>query len=87
MKMYMKDIRYTDTMKNRERYFGDLHGRDIMRWVHAFYTKPCGHNWEIMEIVDELKKQYDVSYAHLAKIAFSIDCLVADIKQMQKKKA
>lgn len=88
MKIYMKDIRYTPTMKNRERYFGDIHGRDIMKWVNKYFTQPCGHRYEIMEIVEDLRKYLpSVSYAVLAKIAFSLDCLIADIHGMQKKKA
>lgn len=80
-KLYMKDIRYTPTMKMRNAYFGDLHGRDIMRWVNKYRAKPCGHAYGVMEIVEDLKKEVDVSYAVLAKIAFSLDCLIADIKR------
>ena len=96
-KLYMKDIRYTDTMKNRERYFGDLHGRDIMRWVNRFWfqvptamvedklSKSPRHRWEIMEMVEVMRAELpSVSYAVLARIAFALDCLITDIA---KKKA
>ena len=96
-KLYMKDIRYTDTMKNRERYFGDIRGRDIMRWINRFWfqvpTALVGdklsdtprNRWTIMEMVDELRAELpSVSYAVLARIAFALDCLITDIA---KKKA
>lgn len=87
-KIYMKDVRYLPTMKNRAMYFQDIHGRDIMRWVNKFIAQPCGHRYEIMEIVEALKLELpSVSYAILAKIAFSLDCLIADIKRKGPKSA
>lgn len=84
-KIYMKDIRYTPTMKNRVRYFQDIHGRDIMKWVNKYFTQPCGHRYEIMEMVEDLRKDLpSVSYAVLAKIAFSLDCLISDIHVKKK---
>ena len=94
MKLYMKDIRYTDTMKNRERYFGDLHGRTIMKWVNRYwfqvptalvgdkFTDVPRNRWTIMEMVEDMRAELpSVSYAVLARIAFALDCLITDIAQ------
>lgn len=96
-KLYMKDIRYMPTMKLRNAYFGDLHGRDIMRWLNQFWfqvppamvgdklSKSPRHRWEIMEMVEVMRAELpSVSYAILARIAFALDCLITD---MAKKKA
>ena len=79
MKLFMKQLRSTPTMKMRNAFFGDLHGRDIMKWVNKFY----GSGMDIMQIGASIKAELgDVAGDVIYKIAFSLDCLFTDIKKM-----
>lgn len=78
MTFYMKQLRSLPTMKMRNAYFGNLHGRDIMKWVNKFY----GSGMDIMQMGASIQSELGVVPGNVIyKIAFSLDCLFVDIKK------